>query len=112
MFVTYSNLVHDGDSRILCLLFKLEHAWGDVTCGHNILLVSDRRLDDGRVEGVRDQTNDKIVLCYSIVKGFGVGDIEGDWLCKLDTLGELLCAVESSAGWRALVEARRSVSRG
>ena len=96
--ITYSNLVHNGDTRVLCLLFKLEHAWGDITCGHNILLVSDRRLDDGRVEGVRDQTNDKIVLCYSSVKGLVVGDIEGDWICMFDTLGELLCAVESSAG--------------
>ena len=95
---TYTNLVHYGDPRVLCLLFKLEHAWGDVTCGHNILLVSDRRLDDGRVEGVGDQTNDKIVLRYSGVKGFVVGDIEGDWICKLDTLGELLCAVESPTG--------------
>lgn len=97
-FVTYSNLVHNGDTRVLYLLFKLEHAWGDVTCGHNILLVSDRRLDDGRVKGVRDQANDKIVLCYSSVKGFVVGDIKGNWICKLNTLRELLCAVESSAG--------------
>lgn len=97
-FKTYSNFVHNGDSRVLYLLFKLEHAWGDITCGHNILLVSDRRLDDGRVEGVRDQTNDKIVLCYSSVKFLVVGDIEGDWICKLDTLGEFLCAVETSAG--------------
>ena len=50
------------------------------------------------------------MLCYSSVKGFVIGDIEGDWLCKLDPLGELLRAIESSAGWRALVEARRSVS--
>lgn len=109
-FISYSNLVHNSDSCLLCLLFKLEHAWGDITCGHYILLVSNRRLDDGRVEGVRDQTNDKIVLCHSSVKGFVIGDIEGDWLCELDPLGELLCAVESSAGWKTLVEARRSVS--
>ena len=96
-FMTHSNLVHDRDSRVLYLLFKLEHAWGDITRGHDILLVSDRRLDDGRVEGVRDQTNHKIVLCYSSVKGFVIGDIEGDWICKLDTLGELLRAIESSA---------------
>lgn len=109
-FITYSNLVHNRDSRLLRLFFKLEHAWGDITCGHYILLVSDRRFDDCRVEGVRDQTNDKIVLCYSSVKGFVIGDIEGDWFCELDPLGELLCAVESSTGWRALVEARKSVS--
>lgn len=51
------------------------------------------------------------MLCYSSVKGFVIGDIEGDWLCKLDPLGEFLRAIESSAGWRALAEARRSVSR-
>lgn len=109
--MTYSDLVHNGDSCVLCLLFKLEHAWGDITCSHNILLVSDRRLDNGRVKGVRDQANDKIVLCYSRVKCFVVGDIQGDWICKLMTLTELLCAVESSAGCRALVEARRSLSQ-
>lgn len=109
--ISYSNLVHNSNSGVLCLLFKLEHAWGDITCGHNILLLSDGRLDDGRVEGIRDQTNDKIVLCYSSVKGFQIGDIEGDWLCQLDTLGELLCVVKISAGWKALVKASESVSR-
>lgn len=98
MFITYTNLVHNCDSCVFCLLFKLEHGCGDITRGDNVLLVSDRGLDDGRVEGVWDQANNKIVLCYRSVKGFVVSDIEGDWLCELDALGELLCAVEISAG--------------
>lgn len=96
-FGTYANLVHNGDPRILGLLFKLEHGWGDITRGDNILLVSDRGLDDGSVEGVWDQANSKVVLCYCCVEGFVVGDIEGDWLCELDALGEPFCAVKSSA---------------
>jgi hypothetical protein len=63
------------------------------------------------VEGVWDQANNKIVLCYRGVEGFVVGDIEGDWLCELDALSLLLCALESSAGWRVSVKAMRSVSR-
>jgi len=55
MFVAYTNLVHNGDSRVLCRLFKLEHGWGDITRGDNVLLVSDRGLDDGRVQLVWDQ---------------------------------------------------------
>ena len=109
--ITYTDLVHNGDTRVLYLLFKLEHGWGDITRGDNVLLVSDRRLDDGSMESVRDQTNNKIVLCYRSIESFIVGDIERDWLCKLDALGELLCAVESSAGWRVSVKAMRSVSR-
>jgi hypothetical protein len=111
VFIIYTNLVHNSDPRVLCLLFKLEHGWGDITRGDNVLLVSDRGLDDGSVEGVWDQANNKIVLCYSSVEGFVVGDIKGDWLCVLDALGELPCAVESSAGWRVSVKAMRSVSR-
>lgn len=57
------------------------------------------------------KANNKIVLCYRSVEGFVVGDIAGDWLCELEALGELLCAVESSPGWRVSVKAMRSVSR-
>ena len=52
--ITYTNLVHDGDPRILYLLFKLEHGWGDITRGDNVLLVPNRRLDNGYVESVWD----------------------------------------------------------
>jgi hypothetical protein len=92
-------------------LFKLEHGWGDITRGDNVLLVSNRGLDDLMMKIIWDQANNKIVLRYRSVEGFVVGDIEGDWLCELDALGALLCAVESSAGWRVLAKAMRSVSR-
>lgn len=46
-----------------------------------------------------------------IVEGFIVGDIEGDWLCKFDALGELLCTAESSAGCIVSVEDIATVSR-
>lgn len=49
------------------------------------------------------------MLCYCSVESFGVGDIEGDRLCKLNALRELLCTVESSAGWRVSVKGVRSV---
>lgn len=51
------------------------------------------------------------MLCYRSVESFVVGDIEGDWLCELNALGELSCTVESSAGWRVSVKGIRSVSR-
>ena len=49
--------------------------------------------------------------CYRSVESFVVGDIEGDWLCELDALGELSCIVERFAGWGLSVKGRRSVSR-
>jgi hypothetical protein len=52
--ITYTNLVHHGDPRLLDLLFELEHGWGDVACGDNTLLVSNRGLDDGDVKSVWD----------------------------------------------------------
>ena len=51
------------------------------------------------------------MLCYRIVERFLVGDIEGDWLCELDALGELLCVIESPARWKVSVIAMRSVFR-
>ena len=50
MFITYTNLVHNGDPGILYLLFKLEHGRRDITCGDDVLLVPNRGLDDGSVE--------------------------------------------------------------
>ena len=109
MFMTYTNLVHNGDPRVLYLLFKLDHGRGDITCGNDVLLVSNRGLDDGNVKSVWDQADNKIMLCYRSVESFVVGNIEGDWLCELDALSLLLCTVESSAGWR--VKGMRSVSQ-
>jgi hypothetical protein len=51
------------------------------------------------------------MLCYRSVESFVVGDIERDWLCELDALGELSCTVESSACWRVSVKGMRRVSR-
>ena len=50
----YANLVHDSDARILTLLVELHHGGRDVTCGDDMLLLSDGTLDDGSVESVRD----------------------------------------------------------
>ena len=47
--------------------------------------------------------------CYLSVEGIVVGDIEGDWSSKLDSLREFFCAVEGSAGWRISVEGMRSI---
>ena len=54
MVATHTNLIHNGDPRVLYLLFKLEHGWGDITCGEYVLLFSNRGLDDGSVKSVWD----------------------------------------------------------
>lgn len=63
-----------------------------------MLLVSDGRLDDGGVVGVGDQADDQVVLGNGSIEGLFVVDVEGDGRGKVDTLGELLCLFESSAG--------------
>ena len=98
MFVTYTDLVQNGDTGILGLLFKLEHSWRDITRGDDVLLLSDRGLDDGSMEGVWNQADNKIMLSYCSIEGFFVGDIERDWFCKLNAFGEFLCALQSSTG--------------
>lgn len=62
-----------------------------------MLLLSDSRLDDGSVEGVGDQADDKIVLRKLGVQGLLVGHIEGDGDGILDTNRESLCGFKSSA---------------
>lgn len=64
-----------------------------------MLLLADGRLDHGGVEGVWDEGDDEVVLGDGIVQGLLVGDVEGDWGRIFDTLGELLCAFKSTAGW-------------
>jgi hypothetical protein len=93
-----TNLVHDGDTRGLGLLVQLEHGRRDVARRDNILLVADGRLDDGGVEGVGDQADDKIVLSNLSVESLVVGYVERDGVSILDTLGELLSAGEGAAG--------------
>lgn len=43
-----------------------------------MLLLSDGRLDDGSVKGVRDQADDKVVLGELGIQGLVVGNIERD----------------------------------
>lgn len=57
------KFVHHCDSSLLGFLLQLKHGRRDVTCCDNILLVSYGRLDDGRVESVRNQSNDQVVFC-------------------------------------------------
>jgi hypothetical protein len=64
-----------------------------------MLLLSDGRLDDCRMKGIWDQADDQIVLRNCGIKGFLVGDIEGDWMGILDAFGELLGTFESSASY-------------
>ena len=52
--MTYTNFVQNGNPRVLGLLFKLKHGWGDITRGDNVLLVSNRGFDDGSMECVWD----------------------------------------------------------
>lgn len=63
-----------------------------------MLLLVDGGLDDGGVEGVGDQADDNIDLCDLGLEGSRVGDIERDGVAVLQTLTELLCRLESSAG--------------
>jgi hypothetical protein len=49
-----------------------------------MLLFPDCRLDDSRMEGVRNQTNDQIVLGNLGVESLLVGYVQGNWSCELD----------------------------
>ncbi len=84
--MTYSNFIHDRDPCILCLLVKLEHGRGNVARSYDMLLVSNCRFYDGFVEGVWDQTDDKVVLDHRSVQGVVVSNIKGDCLCELYAL--------------------------
>lgn len=92
-----TDLVHDGDTGLLGLLVKLHHGGGDIAGGDDVLLLADGRLDDGRVESVGDQADDQIVLGDLGVESGIVGDIERDGGGVLNTGGQLLGRLESSA---------------
>jgi len=64
-----------------------------------VLLLGDSSLDDGRVVGVGDQTDDNAVLANLVLEGSRVVDIEGDGAAVLEALAELLGRLESTAGW-------------
>lgn len=99
---TKANLVHDSDARILALLVELEHSRGDVARSDDVLLLSDGGLDDGGVEGIRDQADDKVVLGHLGVEGGIVGHVEGDGRSILDTGRQGLCGFESPASCKRL----------
>lgn len=62
-----------------------------------MLLGADGRLDDGSVESVRDQADDKVVLRELGVQGLVVSHIERDRVGILDTGGEGLGGCEGPA---------------
>lgn len=68
-----------------------------------MLLLADGRLDNGGVEGVGDQANDKVVLGDLGVEGLRVGNIERDGGGVLDADRESFGGLEGSAGCRASV---------
>ena len=82
---TYTDFIQNSNACILCLLVKLEHGRGDIACSHDMLLVSNCRSDDSCVEGVWDQTDDKIMLSDRSVKSVVISDVQGDRFCQLYT---------------------------
>ena len=84
--MTYTDFIHHGDAGIFCLLLKLKHGWRNIARGHDILLVSNRRFDDDSMESVRNQADDKIVLRHCSIQSTFVGNIERNWMRKLDAL--------------------------
>lgn len=94
---TKTNLVHDSDSSILGLLVQLHHGGGNVARGHNILLLSDRRLDDGSMEGVRNQADDQVMLGNLGIQSLGIGNIERNRCRELHASGQALGSLEGSA---------------
>jgi len=93
----YTNLVHDGDTSLLGLCVELHHRWGDVGGCDDVLLLADRRLDDGRVECVGDEGDYDVDLGDFSVESVGIVDIEADGVGVGDTLGQVLSLLESTA---------------
>jgi hypothetical protein len=71
-----TNLVHDGDTSLLCLSIELHHGGRDVRGGDDVLLLADGRLDDGRVERIGDQADDDVNFGDFRIEGLVVVDIE------------------------------------
>jgi hypothetical protein len=63
-----------------------------------MLPLSNRALNDRRMERIRNKRDDQIVLCDLSVEGLLVPDIEGYWAGELDTFCLFLSAFECSAG--------------
>lgn len=94
---TKTNLVHDSDSGILALLVQLHHGGGNVARSHNILLVSNRRLDDGSMEGIRNQADDQVMLGDLGIQGLGISNVERNRRRELHASGKALGRLEGSA---------------
>jgi hypothetical protein len=94
---TQPDLVHDSDAGILALLVKLQHSRRNVARGDDMLLLTDGRLDDGSVEGVGNQADNKVVLRQLGVQGLVVGNIERDGGGILNTGRESFGRFKSSA---------------
>lgn len=77
-----------------------------------MLLLVDSCLDDGRVVGVWDQADHESVLADLCLQGLGIVDIERDWVGVRETLRELLCRFESSAGCGGVISVRHSYTIG
>lgn len=71
-----------------------------------MLLVADGSLDDLRMVGVWDQGDDQVDLLERLVECGRIVHVEGDGLGVLEAFGELLCALERSAGcvWNSPME--------
>lgn len=108
---TETNLVHDGDSGILALLVQLHHGGGDIARGHNILLVSNSRLDDGGMEGIRNQADDQVVLGDLSIQSLGVGNVERNGRRELHAGGETLSSLEGSASFCSRSASRSEAER-
>lgn len=93
------NLIHNGNPRLLALVLQLQHSRGDIRRGNHIGLGPDTRLDDQRVESVRDQRDSQIDLVEGLVERSIITDIEGDGVGVLEAGAEFLGAFEGAAGW-------------
>ncbi len=62
-----------------------------------MLVLSDGRFDDGRMEGVGDQADDKVVFRELSVQGLVIGNIERDGGGILDTGRERLGGLNGPA---------------
>jgi hypothetical protein len=93
-----ADLVEDDDPGLLALVLERLHGRGDVGRGDDVLLVPDRGLDHGGVEGVRDEGDDEVVLGDGGVECLGVGNVQLDSLGVGHLDGELLCGFQRSRG--------------
>lgn len=62
-----------------------------------MLLLADGRLDNGSVEGVRDQADDEVMLANLSIEGLVVANVKGDGGGALDASRKGLSRLESTA---------------